>query len=201
MKIPLQKFWLILWCWTAQVPVKQSMKLCGLSEGAVRRWFDMFRMNLPEEPIVLSKIVQLDEAYFKQRAVLMAKQKGTKKLAFEVLSTANVQRHHADYFLQQHIKPKSRLHTDGAAIYRTADHWWPVKHRFELHRKWEFELTSEIEGAFGNLRTFIRRMYHHTTPEKLPGIVREFCFRFSLPEIFNSPLNYLQKSLSLVPID
>ena len=200
-KIPLQKFWVILWCWIAQVPVKQSMKLCGLSEEAVRHWFDLFRMNLPENQDILEKIVQLDEAYFKRRAVMIAKQKGTKKLAFEVLNTTNVQRHHADYFLRQHVKPKSRLHTDGAAIYRTADQWWPVKHRWDIHRRWEFELTSEIEGVFGNLRTFIRRMYHHTTPEKLPGIVREFCFRFSLPETFNSPLNYLQKSLSLVPID
>ena len=52
-------------------------------------------------------------------------------------------------------------------------------------KKWEFELTSEIEGFFGNLRTFIRRMYHHTTSEKLPEIVSEFCFRFSSPEMFN----------------
>jgi hypothetical protein len=27
-----------------------------------------------------------------------------------------------------------------------------------LHAKWEFGSTSEIEGLFGNLRAFIRRM-------------------------------------------
>lgn len=201
MKLPLQKFWLILWCWTAQVPVKQSLKLCSLSEQAIRHWFDLFRANLPENRSVLAKIVQLDEAFFKQRTVMMAKQKGTRNLAVEILTTTNVQRHHAAYFLQQHVEPRSKLHTDGAAIYRTINQWWPVKHKHEIHSKWEFALTSEIEGAFGNLRTFIRRMYHHATPEKLPEIVREFCFRFSLPEMFNSPLEYLTKSLTLVPID
>ena len=83
----------------------------------------------------------------------------------------------------------------------TIHKWWPVDHHRDIHRKWEFELTSEIEGAFGNLRTFIRRMYHHMTPEKLPEYVREFCLRFSLPEMFENPTSYLKKSLSLVPID
>lgn len=201
MKISLQKFWLLLWCWITAVPVKQSMKLTELSEEAVRHWFDLFRAHLPHNSFILEKIVQLDEAYFKKRALIMAKQQGTRNLAFEILTTTNVQRHHAAYFLQQHVKPKSKLHTDGAAIYKAIDQWWPVRHRRDIHRKWEFELTSEIEGAFGNLRTFIRRMYHHTTPEKLPEYVREFCCRFSLPEMFENPLCYLEKSLALVPID
>ena len=68
-----------------------------------------------------------------------------------------------------------QLHTDGAGIYQGIERWWPVQHRRDIHKKLEFELTSEIEGLFGNLRTFIRRMYHHTTPEKLLEIVSEFC--------------------------
>lgn len=201
MKLPLQKFWLLLWCWTTQVPVKQTRALSCLSEEAIRRWFDRFRLHLPENPVILEKIVQLDEAFFRQRTLMLAKEKGTRKLAYEVLTTTNVQRHHAAYFLQQHIKPQSRLHTDRAGYYHKIDNWWPVKHQSEVHSRWEFRLTSEIEGAFGNFRTFIRRMYHHTTPEKLPEYVREFCCRFSSPEIFENPLIYLQKTLTLVPID
>jgi len=74
-----------------------------------------------------------------------------------------------------------------------------LRHKVDIHEKFEFGLTSEIEGMFGNMRTFIRRMYHHTTPEKLPEYVSEFCIRFSLPEIFISPNEYLTKTLSLVP--
>ncbi len=201
MKISLQKFWLLLWCWTNQIPVKQSRKLCHLSEEAIRHWFDLFRANLPFNIEVLERMVQLDEAYSKGWAIMIGKQSGTRKLACQMIPGDSVQRQHAANFLQQYVQPKSRLHTDGSSIYRNIHRWWPVRHRCDIHRKWEFELTSEIEGVFGNMRTFIRRMYHHTTPEKMPEYVREFCSRFSLPEIFESPLTYLQNSLKLVPFD
>ena len=201
MKVSLGKFWLVLWCWTQKVPVLQAENLCQLSEEAIRHWYDLFRAHLPGNSIILERIVQLDEAYFKDRSLVMAKQKGTRKLAWEVILQNSVQRHHATSFLQQYVKPKSKLHTDGAAIYKDIDQWWPVKHTRDIHKKWEFTHTSEIEGMFGNLRTFIRRMYHHTTPEKLPDYVREFCCRFSLPELFENPRNYLEKSLTLVPFD
>ncbi len=83
--------------------------------------------------------------------------------------------------------------------YKYGKNYWMLRHKSDNHSKWEFGLTSEIEGLFGNLRTFIRRMYHHVTPDKLPEYVSEFCFRFSLPELFNSPNEYLLKTLSLVP--
>lgn len=201
MKLPMGKFWLLLWSWTTQIPVKQAVALSGLSDNAVRRWYELFRSHLPENRVILGKIVQLDEAFFKKHALMLAKQPGTRKLAYEVLNTKNPSKYHAAYFLQQHVKAQSRLHTDGSGIYSAIEKWWPVDHHKDIHKKWEFALTSEIEGAFGNLRTFIRRMYHHVTPEKLPEYVREFCFRFSFPEIFENPRYYLQKTLSLVTFD
>ena len=201
MKLSYQKFWIILWCWTTQIPVKQSMALCNLSEEAVRHWYDLFRNHLPINNEILEKIVQLDEAYFKGISLLMGKQQGTRKLAYNIFFKNSVDKTNAVNFLEQYVKPRSKLHTDGSSIYRNINEWWPVRHRKDIHNRWEFELTSEIEGIFGNLKTFIRRMYHHATAEKMPEIVREFCFRFSSPEIFNSPLEYLKKSLTLVPFD
>ena len=199
MKLSYQEFWLILWCWTTQIPVRQAMALCNISEKGVRHWYDLFRNNLPDNPNILEKVIQLDEAYFKKLSLMMAKQPGTRKLAFELFNTNSVQRDHAIYFLGQYIKPESKLKTDGAAIYKGIDKWWPVEHTRDIHKKFEFSNTSEIEGTFGNLRTFIRRMYHHTTPDKMPEIVREFCFRFSSPEIFDNPHEYLERCLKLVP--
>ena len=86
LKIPLKIFWLIIWCFTAQIPVKQAVVISGLSQKAVRYWYSTFRNNLPKEKVILEAIVQLDEAYFggwKGRALLMAKQKGTRKLAYQ----------------------------------------------------------------------------------------------------------------------
>ena len=183
------------------MPILQTQKLCHLSEEAVRHWFRQFRLHLPDlEPILQGK-VQIDEAYFKSLSLVMAKQAGSKKLAHQVIFKNSVNKSEASQFLFQYIQPKSRLQTDGASIYKNINQWWQVKHKVDIHKKFEFGLTSEIEGLFGNLRTFIRRMYHHVTPEYLPEIVAEFSVKFSRPEIFDSPLSYLEKTINPVPFD
>jgi len=141
----------------------------------------------------------MDEAYFNSLSLIMAKQVGTRHIIHQIIPKRSVDKTEAMGFVHQWIKPRSTLFTDGAGIYKHTEQWWPVVHKHDNHSKWEFELTSEIEGMFGNLRTFIRRMYHHVTPEYLPEYVSEFCIRFSSPEIFFSPLAYLQKSLIHVP--
>lgn len=196
MKLNLRTFWALLWCWTQKVPVQQSQKLCHVSELAVRHWFRQFRAHLPEFSPILNGKVQMDEAYFKSLSLLLAKQIGSKKLAYQVIFKNSVTKTEAVNFLFQFVSPKTQLNTDGSGIYKNIQQWWQVKHKKDIHRKWEFGLTSEIEGMFGNLRTFIRRMYHHTTPEYLPEYVSEFCLRFSSPEIFDSPENYLTKTLN-----
>lgn len=201
MKLSYQKFWIILWCWTIRDPILQVMSLTKLSDDAVRRWYQRFRAHLPNETHILERMVQLDEAFFKNMTLMMAKQKGTRKLAWEILPGTSPQRHHAAYFLFRKVKPNSALCTDGAAIYKTIEQWWPVKHEVDIHKKFEFGKTSEIEGIFGNYRTFVRRMYHHHWSINLAEYVREFSFRFSSPEMFENPLYYLKKTLSLVPID
>jgi hypothetical protein len=170
-----------------------------LSDDTVRRWYNKFRLHLPEETHILERIVQLDEAFFKKMTLMMAKQKGTRKLAYEIIPGTNPQRQDAAYFLFRKIKPNTQLWTDGTSIYKGIDRWWPVEHSRDLHRKFEFEHTSEIEGMFGVYRTFVRRMYHHHWSENLSEYVREFCFRFSSPEMFKNPLFYMDiATVSLV---
>lgn len=201
MKLSYQRFWLLLWCWTTEIPIRQTQAWTKLSGDCVRRWYKRFRARLPLETHVLERIVQLDEAFFTGRTLIMGKERGTRKLAFEVIPGTKPQKHDAANFLFQRVKPGSKLWTDGSTIYQGISDWWPVEHQRDIHRKWEFGKTSEIEGVFANYRTFVRRMYHHHWSINLEDYVREFCFRFSSPELFENPLFYLQKSLSLVPID
>jgi len=203
-KLPLEQLWMVLWCWTTQIPIKQTVSLTRLSDLTIRNWYERFRIHLPEEETILDHIVQLDEAYFggkKQPTTLfMAKQvsgTGERKLAYQLIQGAYPAREHAWWFIQTYLKPNVALFTDGASIYKKIDKWWPVYHSVDIHKKFEFEQTSEIEGMFGVLRTFIRRMYHHVTIDKLPSIVGEFCYRFSHPEMFENPRYYLQISLQL----
>ena len=202
LKMPLKQFWLTTWCYTAQMPIKQAASICDLSYKAIRFWYDTFRNNLPKDKVILERIVQLDEAYFggfQGRALLMAKEKGTRKLAYKVLNHTQPSRLDAWRFLKENIKPGSILCTDGFSIYQGIEKLYPVSHIVDIHKAWEFGRTSEIEGMFGNLRTFIRRMYHHVTIKNLEGVVSEFCFRFTHPEIFKSPRIFLQITLCLVP--
>lgn len=201
MKLSYEKFWTLLWCFTEAVPVRQARKIADASEEAVRRWYDLFRRRLPEEHLMLSGTIQLDEAYGNGWALVLAKQVGSRKLAHVVLEGRSVQRHHAHAFLAQHIAPARRVNTDGAAIYTQMNQWWSVQHTRDLHKKFEFTHTSEIEGMFGCFRTFVRRMYHHARTENIAKYVREFCARFSSPEIFETPRNYLIKTLMRVPFD
>lgn len=200
-KLSLRTFWALLWCWTQQVPVLQTQKLCHVSEQTVYHWFRQFRLHLPQFEPILAGEVQMDEAYFKNLSLIMAKQIGTRNLAHQIIFKNSVDKGETTNFLFQFIQPKSKLQTDGSAIYRNINQWWQVKHRKDNHSKFEFGLTSEIEGMFGVLRTFIRRMYHHATTEYLPEYVGEFCLRFCHPEMFFSPLNYLQKSIHPAPLD
>lgn len=80
MKINYQQFWLILWCWVTQIPIKQSIFLSGFSEVSGRHWFETFRLNLPQDEIILTNLVQIDETYFKNSGLLLGKQVGFKKL-------------------------------------------------------------------------------------------------------------------------
>lgn len=204
-KLPLEQLWLVLWCWTTQVPVRQTVALTELSEVTIRHWFETFRVNLPEEETLLDHLVQLDEAYFggkkKPTTLFMAKQVsnlGERKLAYQLIQGDYPKREHAWWFVQTYLKPNSALFTDDSSIYKKIDHWWPLYHSRDIHKQFEFAQTSEIEGMFGVLRTFIRRMYHHVTMDKLPSVVGEFCYRFSHPEMFENPRYYAQISLKLV---
>jgi len=199
-KVPLQTLWLILWCWTQQVPVKQTGKLTQLSLPTIYHWFSVFRSHLPKDQETLEHLVQLDEAYFggrNGRALFLGKQVGSRKLAYQILSHNHPCREHAWKFLHTYVASETVLNTDGAGIYEHINNWWPVYHNRDIHKKFEFARTSEVEGIFGVLRTFIRRMYHHVSCDKLPELVREFCVRFSHPEMFDSPYEYLLITLRL----
>jgi hypothetical protein len=201
MKLSWEKFYVILWCWTKKVPIPQAMSLTSLSEPTIRDWYQRFRGHIPsEKSLILEQNVQMDESFFKKKALLMAKDTGSRRIVLKVIDKSrNISREDITPFIFNHVKPGSNFNTDGNGIYKGISHYWPLTHRYDVHSRFEFTLTSEIEGIAGNLRTFIRRMYHHTTCSKLHFVVAEFEARFNHPQMFENPDRYLQNSLSLVP--
>lgn len=197
-KIPLPKICLLLWCWQIKIPLDQAKAVAVVSLPTVRHWYDKFRGHLPLQKLDdlrLEGAVQGDECYRRDYSIIGAKQEaaaGQKtKMALTVLFKNSVDKSDAVNFLSRKVKPESIFRTDGAGIYKKIENWWPVTHEFEIHKKFEFAITSEIEGLWGNFFTFVRRMYHHITVAKVEAIVNEFCFRQCFEEYFYSPEKYL----------
>lgn len=200
-KLSLELIWMLLVCWQKKFSVQHTMDMTGLSYPTVFNWYQKFRIHIPKERVdtLLSGRIACDEMYTKGNAIIGAKERGTRNIALKVMHQKSVERHHAIDFLNQFVKAHSTLFTDGAAIYKGCDKWHNLKHEYEIHSKFEFTLTSEIEGLWGVFRTFVRRMYHHVTRYKLEDLVSEFCLRFRQDELFNSPEQYWRISLSTKP--
>lgn len=201
-KLNLQTIWLILWAWLKKIPIDQTSKLAGVSRPTTSRWYRKFREHLPKEKLFdlrLGNKIQIDELYRGKKdkgyAVIGAKEIGSRKIAFEYVPKNSVDRHEAVDFLTKYVTPGSHLCSDGSAIYQKINNWWPVSHQYEYHNKNQFKITSEIEGLWGTLSTFIRRMYHHITKDQVSSILNEFALRFSHAEYFFSPIKYLGISL------
>lgn len=111
-------------------------------------------------------------------SIVGAKQKQTKRFVCMPLLKPSVDRKDIVTFLQQTVKPGSLLFSDGASIYKGIGKWWPVIHDYEVHAKGQFAKTAEIEGVWGNFRTFVRRMYHHVTYKNYRIFLGNFAFVF-----------------------
>jgi len=202
MKISSAQLWMLVWSWQKKMGVLQAVALSQTTIPTVRRYYELFRDNLQVncDNIILEGKVQMDEMFVKGAFIMGAKDIIHKKIKMNVVFKKSPERHDAMNLIFQHVKPGSTVYTDGSQIYKKSEQWWPITHKSECHNKFEFSLTSEIEGMWAVLRTFIRRMYHHVTLQKLVKVVAEFEARFSHQELFKYPLNFLKNSLSTVPL-
>jgi transposase-like protein len=201
MKISGRHLWILIWCWQQKINIQQANTLTKLSIPTVRRYYELFRDNLNLDfSVVLEGKVQMDEMFVKGAFVIGAKDIVRKRIKLKVVYKKSPDKGDAMDLIFNHVKPGSDLCTDGGAIYRGCGNWWPVNHRRDIHKKFQFGLTSEIEGTWAVLRTFIRRMYHHVTIQKLPKVIAEFEARFSQKEIFESPLKFLKNSINAVTL-
>ena len=201
-KLSLETIWLLLWCWQKKFSRQHAMDITGVSYPTVTSWYEKFRQHIPKERLdtLLRDSVVCDEMFTRDTAIIGAKQKGTRNIALRVLHNKHPNKTHAVDFLTKFVASNSDLFTDGSKIYSGIGNWHKLKHTYEIHKKFEFELTAEIEGVWGVFRTFVRRMYHHVTIYKLDDLVSEFCLRFRQDKIFNSPYDYWALTLSADPV-
>lgn len=193
--------WQIIWCFVNEIPVKQTRSLTGLSEKAVRHWYDLLRTQPIQLNTKLSGTIQVDEVYlggWGWRAILAGKALRTKEVRFYICDRYEPYETDIAAFFTRYITPGSTIFTDASPLHPRTCRLFSCAHYRDIHKKFEFTLTSEIEGLSGTMRTFIRRMYHHITVKKLPEYLVEFQYRFSHKEYFTSLQQFLLNTLKLV---
>lgn len=85
----------------------------------------------------------------KEELFFLANRWGLEHWLIKSFAHTNPNREHAWKFLHEFVAADTVLNTDGAASYKEINQWWPVYHNRDIHKKFQFAHTSEIEGMFG----------------------------------------------------
>lgn len=201
-KLSWSQRWILLWCFCHQYQPRQASELSAVTLRIAREWYDRFRVNLPERERKLSLLVCADEAYFgrrrtgNQRIAAGALEVRSKELRLREIP--DTEQDSIELFLWRHVDPKTLLRTDEHASYHGIE-WMGYGRDAEKHANGQFAKTSPIERAWSYLKWLIRRMYHHIWGRRLSLFLREFEWRFSAPETFDSPLTLAAVLLRPVP--
>lgn len=200
-KLSYQSLWKVLWCFVNAIPVKQAQCITHLSEKAIRHWYDSCRDQLTRINTKLRGKIQVDEVYlggWGGKVVIAGKSLETKEVRFHICVGDKPTQIDAYLFFEKYITTNSYIFTDSSPIYPKVCKYFSCFHHQDVHADFEFSKTSQIEGLFGNLRTFVRRTYHHITLPKLSEYLIEFQYRFSRKKYFDSVEHFLQFTISSV---
>ena len=207
MRISLRQFYLLLWCWQKKFSPGHAREVSGLSHVTVTRWYDRCRLYLPnlEDYSPLCGIVEGDESQFGHTyhatdqwvagAVERHNHRNVRLQPIEARDSGNL-----DRFILENVKPDSLLVTDGYSAYYGMENFHGLAHEIGNHSKGNFGPTAMAENIWSRCDRFLIRVYHQVRKARLPQILKELQARFSKPELFENPNNYLRFALCAVPL-
>lgn len=193
-----QKIWLLLWCWQKQKGAGTTVDVAGVSYPTVRRWFRRFRVQLPQNNLKLSGIVEVDESFFgKQRfgaqtIVAGAIERDTRRVRLQVIPDRS--QDSLELFLTACVDRASHLTTDAHTGYNDLE-FYGYSHERCNHSNGHFGPTNMIENFWGVLKRSLRRLYGKLTLPDLSNILKEWEQRQNNPDMFYTVTNYLQAAL------
>jgi len=204
MRIPYQSLYLLVMCWQKKIAFGTVIEISGLSAPTVRRYLRLFRSSLVHEGPQLKGLVEIDEAWLGKRRhgnqtmLIGVTERITDKTVIRIAKKRDQE--YTDRLLLDHVDPEvSFVFHDGWEGYHGIDCFFGYKHSTHIHDKGDFGPTNHIENIWSRLKRFITRTWDHSWKEHLPQILREFEARINTPELFDSPLHYLQTCLVLAP--
>lgn len=201
MKLSWPQFWVLLKCFQDRLTLKSACELAGVSVPTARRWYRKFQYHLPyEQNELLSHEVEIDESFVgkkrsgNQGIIIGAFERKTNKIALKVIHSRDQET--TDRFILKHIQKETTVYTDCFSSYQGIDSFFGYTHKTCNHSQYIFGPTNRIEGVWSTFKRWIRRSWQQVRLSMLPQFVREFEARNNEPELFQSPENYLIKSLS-----
>lgn len=196
--LPLQKLWLLIWCWQKQKATGTAVDIAGVSYPTVRRWFRRFRALVPESMLQLSGIVEVDESFFgkqkfgKQTIVVGAIERDTRRIRLQIIPDRAQDT--LELFLTNTVARSAHLTTDAHSGYHDLE-FYGYSHERCNHSNGHFGPTNMIENFWGVLKRSLRRLYGKLTLIDLQNILKEWEQRQNQPELFYTVDSYLRATL------
>ena len=196
--LPLQKLWLLLWCWQKQKSVGTAVDITSVSYPTVRRWYRRFRALVPQSNLQLSGIVEVDESFFgkqkygQQTIVVGAIERDTRRIRLQIVSDRAQDT--LELFLTRTVHRTAHLTTDAFSGYSDLE-FYGYSHERCNHSNGHFGPTNMIENFWSVIKRSLRRLYGKLTLADLRNILREWEQRQNSPEMFYTVDNYLQATL------
>lgn len=209
-KVSLTTLLLLLELWIREYSVKEAANLSELSIPTTRRYYRLFRLNIPKNPeFKPEKDVQVDEAYFgrfkKQANWYGGVQRyrvaektcvagigcpATGQLATKVIRGRPGKP--IKEFIRELVPNNIWVYSDGSPIYTslrdTHIHW------AQTHLQ-GFETAYYIESCWSHMKRKLFKQYHHFTKKYAEEYVSELTWRFNTRESTENALEHLIRSL------
>lgn len=199
MKLQPKQFFVLLWCWQNRKSPETTRLLAHASYRTVQRWYERFRMQLPEAVFELSELVQIDESYFgrqksrqEQIIVTGAIEPDTRKIALRITNSRSQDALEA--FVEDHVSKGSLVVTDKWYAYEELT-LLGYAHEGWNHSQGQFAGTNQIEGLWSSIKRYLRKLYGCIPTKHLQSVLNEWMARHNRPELFTTPENYLRETL------
>lgn len=209
-KIPLTKFILLLKLWLDGYSVKDAGDLVKISVPTVRRYFQLFRINIVKTIEFKPKNnVQADEAYigrFKKSANIFHSwrtykvQEKTCVAGIGCPSTGTLATKVVGFrpgkvikdFIYEQVPTNIKIYTDGSPYYTSlrADYY----HVAQTHDL-GFENAYYIESCWSWMKRRLFIQYHHFHRKNAKEYVSELTWRFNIRNKPKNPFDYIRNSL------
>lgn len=154
LRIPLSQFWLILWCWTSRVPIKQTALLSGLSIPTIYHWFTTFESKLKIDQKLLKNLSQVNQKGFDTNSIqllrsLLLKQQPNSR------------------------KPLISKSEGKVGLRLNPDRWLSFDGHDSFYGGVHLDQTHENKGALRFLKGWVSRLNLHMNETTKPWQIRE----------------------------